>query len=138
MVKLDGQPNQSVAVVLMGLAKTITIYLSRRRGALDVYTLTFTIRASDSSWHPGHPGRLLFHNRLQIGLFMVKFDDQPDECVFSEMGLFAPPSLFCKTVCCVRETEILVERQSPQGVFVCDHAGLVINEFSHRSLHGQS
>jgi len=31
---------------------------------------------------------------------------------------------------CVRETEILVEQQPPQGVFVCDHAGLVINEFS--------
>jgi len=31
---------------------------------------------------------------------------------------------------CVRETEILVEQQPPQGVFVWDHAGLVINEFS--------
>jgi len=31
---------------------------------------------------------------------------------------------------CVRETEILVEQQPPQGVFVCDHAGLVINKFS--------
>jgi len=28
----------------------------------------------------------------------------------------------------VRETEILVEQQPPQGVFVCDHAGLVINK----------
>jgi hypothetical protein len=28
------------------------------------------------------------------------------------------------------ETEILVEQQPPQGVFVCDHAGRVINEFS--------
>ena len=32
----------------------------------------------------------------------------------------------------VRETEILVEQQPPQGVIVCDHAGLVINEFSSR------
>ena len=31
---------------------------------------------------------------------------------------------------CVRETEILVEQQPLQGVFVCDHAGLVINKFS--------
>ena len=31
---------------------------------------------------------------------------------------------------CVRETEILVEQQAPQGVFVCDHAGLVINKLS--------
>ena len=31
---------------------------------------------------------------------------------------------------CVRETEILVEQQPPQGVFVCDHAGLVIDKFS--------
>ena len=29
---------------------------------------------------------------------------------------------------CVRETEILVEQQPPQGLFVCDHAGLVINK----------
>jgi len=29
----------------------------------------------------------------------------------------------------VRETEILVEQQPPQGVCVCDHAGLVINKF---------
>ena len=28
---------------------------------------------------------------------------------------------------CVRETEILVKQQPPQGVLVCDHAGLVIN-----------
>jgi len=34
-----------------------------------------------------------------------------------------------KNVYCVRETEILVEQQPPQGVFVCDHAGLVINNF---------
>ena len=32
--------------------------------------------------------------------------------------------------CSVRETEILVEQQPPQGVLVCDHAGLVINKFS--------
>ena len=31
----------------------------------------------------------------------------------------------------MRETEILVEQQPPQGVLVCDHAGLVINKFSH-------
>ena len=30
----------------------------------------------------------------------------------------------------MRETEILVEQQPPQGVLVCDHAGLVINKFS--------
>jgi len=30
----------------------------------------------------------------------------------------------------VRETEILVKQQPPQGVLVCDHAGLVINKFS--------
>ena len=35
-----------------------------------------------------------------------------------------------KNVYCVRETEILVEQQPPLGVFVCDHAGLVINKFS--------
>jgi len=30
----------------------------------------------------------------------------------------------------VRETKILVKQQPPQGVLVCDHAGLVINRFS--------
>ena len=30
----------------------------------------------------------------------------------------------------MRETEILVEQQPPQGVLVCDHAGLVINKSS--------
>ena len=33
----------------------------------------------------------------------------------------------------MRETEILVEQQPPQGVLVCDHAGLVINKFSELS-----
>ena len=40
-------------------------------------------------------------------------------------------SPFFENVQCVRETEILVEQQPPQGVFVCGHAGLVINELSH-------
>ena len=31
----------------------------------------------------------------------------------------------------MRETEILVEQQPPQGVLVCDHAGLVINKLSY-------
>ena len=44
---------------------------------------------------------------------------------------FSPLSPFCKNVSCVRETEILVE-QPPQGVFVCDHAGLVISKLSLR------
>ena len=44
-----------------------------------------------------------------------------------------PP--FFKNVECVRETEILVEQQPPQGVFICDHAGLVINKIS---LHSRS
>ena len=43
------------------------------------------------------------------------------------------PSPFFKHVQCVRETEILVEQQPPQGVLVWDHAGLVINKFSLRS-----
>ena len=31
----------------------------------------------------------------------------------------------------MKETEILVEQQPPQGVLFCDHAGLVINKFSN-------
>ena len=50
--------------------------------------------------------------------------------------MFAPPSPFFKNVQCVRETEILVEQQPPQGVLVCDYAGLVINEFSKREGGG--
>ena len=34
----------------------------RRGGALTVNKLTFTIRASDSAWHPELPGRPLFPN----------------------------------------------------------------------------
>ena len=34
----------------------------------------------------------------------------------------------------MRETGILVEQQPSRGVLVCDHAGLVINEFSLNSL----
>ena len=53
------------------------------------------------------------------------------------MEVFAPSSSFCQHVSCVRETEILVE-QPPQGVFVCDHAGLVINKLSlYQEFDGQ-
>jgi len=48
-----------------------------------------------------------------------------------EMGVFSPPYPFFKNVKGVRKTEILVEQQPPQGVLVCDHAGLVINTISH-------
>ena len=50
-----------------------------------------------------------------------------------EMGVFAPPSHFFKNVSFVRETEILLEQQTPQGVLVCDHAGLVINKLSRQA-----
>jgi len=36
----------------------------------------------------------------------------------------------CNNVQCVRKTEIMVEQQPPQEVFVCDYAGLVVNRFS--------
>ena len=44
------------AEVLVDLATDTTVYLSRRGKALKVNKLTFTIRASDSAWHPGLPG----------------------------------------------------------------------------------
>ena len=50
--------------------------------------------------------------------------------LFPEMGVFAPPSPFFKNVLCVRKFEILIEQQPTQEVFVCDHAGPVINQFS--------
>ena len=34
----------------------------------------------------------------------------------------------------MRETEILVEQQTPQGVLVCDHAGRVINKLSLKAI----
>ena len=46
-----------VEEVVVGLATNTTVYLSRRGDALKVNKLTFTIRTSDSSWHPGLPGR---------------------------------------------------------------------------------
>ena len=30
----------------------------------------------------------------------------------------------------MKESEILVGQQPPQGVFICDHAGRVVSEFS--------
>ena len=50
--------------------------------------------------------------------------------LFPDMGTFAPPSPLVKNVPCVGETEIPVEQQPPRGIFVCDHAGLVINTSS--------
>jgi len=52
--------------------------------------------------------------------------------------VFAPPSPFFKNVECVRETEIQLEQQPPQGVFVCEHAGLVINKFSLAAVKGSA
>ena len=43
----------------MGLATDTTVYTIRRGEAPPVNTLTFTIRASDSSWHLGLSGRPL-------------------------------------------------------------------------------
>ena len=71
-------------------------------------------------------------------------DGQPDSrmplgaALSPEMGVFAPPSPFFKNVSCVREIEFLVEHQPPQGVFVCDHAGFVINKFSLPGLFERS
>ena len=43
-------------------------------------------------------------------------------------GFPHPPSPFFKNVSCVRETEILAEKLPPSGVFIRDHAVLVINK----------
>ena len=48
----------------------------------------------------------------------------------ASLDLDVPAWFGGQQVKCVRETEILVEQQPPQGVFVCDHAGHVINKFS--------
>jgi len=64
-------------------------------------------------------------------------DGQIPVALSPEMGVFKPVSPFLKNVKCARETKILVEQQPPQGVFVCDHASLVINEFSDSLEIGQ-
>ena len=61
--------NLSVAEVLVGLATETPVCFSRRGGALEVNTLTFTIRASDSAWHPGLPGRPLFREAARWRLW---------------------------------------------------------------------
>ena len=48
-----------IAEVLVGLATDTTVYIGRRLEALKVTDWTFAIRACDSSWHPGLPGRPL-------------------------------------------------------------------------------
>ena len=55
----DLDEHQLVAGVLVGLATGTTLYLSQRGEALKVNKSTSTIRASDSSWHPGLAGRPL-------------------------------------------------------------------------------
>ena len=50
----------SVAEVLVGLATDTRVYSNRRGEVLRVNALAFTIRAFDSSWHPGLLGRSLF------------------------------------------------------------------------------
>ena len=67
------------AEVLVGLATDTTVYLSRRGGTLKVDKLTFAIRASDSCWHPGLPGRPLFP-RVQVA--------------FQDGGRVLPPQLY--------------------------------------------
>ena len=46
-----------VRLVVVGLVTDTKVRFSRRGEALKVNKLTFIIRASDSSWHPGLPGR---------------------------------------------------------------------------------
>ena len=60
---LRKQSEVSVAEVLVGLATDTTVYSSPRGKALEVNQLTFVIRASDSAWHPGLPGRPLVLTR---------------------------------------------------------------------------
>ena len=56
-----------VAGVSSGLATDTTVHLSGQGGALKINRLTLTIRASDSSWHPGLPGRPLFPGPQTLG-----------------------------------------------------------------------
>ena len=50
----------------------------------------------------------------------------------------SPETLTPKHVQCVRETEFLLKQQPPQGAFVCDYAGLVINKLSHPWIRSTS
>jgi len=51
----------------------------------------------------------------------------------SEVPLYR--SRACRARTRMGEHSRLVEQQPPQGVFVCDHAGLVINKFSYQASY---
>ena len=57
LVSIQTSLSLLVAEVLVGLATDTTVYLSRQGEALKVNKWTFTIRDSNSPWHPGLPGR---------------------------------------------------------------------------------
>ena len=70
-------------------------------------------------------------DRFEVGAFFAS--RVPRQLSAYHVNLSALPNTTgFKIVWCVRETEILAEQQLPQGVFVCDHAGLVINQFFFR------
>ena len=71
------------------------------------------------------PVSLLVH-RFREGQRLIWANQRSEGGIASVSG--ADPHGFAR----VRETEILVEQQPPQGVFFCDHAGLVIHKFSLR------
>ena len=78
-----------VAEVLVGLATDTTVYSSQWGEALQVNKLTFTIRASDSSWRPGLPGRPLFPAFLS-------YHDTPNHTRICQMLIYRGNSLTSK------------------------------------------
>ena len=82
--------------------------------------------------HPPRHTHTLLNSPLAVrGVWRRHLRCRNGAALSPEMGVFAPPSHFFENVKCVGETEMLVEQQPPQGVLVCDHAGLVINQFSY-------
>ena len=73
--------------------------------------------------------RLLYHSTL--GSRVVKKKKEKVEVILVVVKLVGKHT----SLKCVKETEIPIEQQPQQGVFVCDHAGLVINEFSRVSMN---
>jgi len=56
---------------LVGLATDTPVYLSRRGEALKFNKSTFIIRTSDSSWHPGLPGRPLIWYSASLHMIFI-------------------------------------------------------------------
>jgi len=75
-------------------------------------------------------GTVVKHSMIEVTKFVsITTGVNRSMLLLQELKVHADHIVFSRRRC-VRETEILVENQPPKGVFICDHASLLINEFS--------